>query len=442
MDIELLWEKTCALVRPEMSSVSYQTWIEQGLKPVDMRDEVLYARASSDFVYSFVEKHWGELLGDALCRAAQQPMKLKLLTGKQAAARAEQDAENAKTENASRQSSLIPGYTFDTFVVGNSNSFAHAASLAVAEAPAESYNPLFLYGGVGLGKTHLMHAIGHYILEKNPDTKVRYVTTETFTNELITAIQQKKTPEFREKYRQCDLLLVDDIQFLARRESTQEEFLHTFNALHAAGKQIVISSDKTPKEIQKLEERLSSRFEWGLIADIQKPDYETRVAILQRKAADELMDVGPGVLEMIASRVDSNIRELEGCLKRLSAYAMLTGRPINLSLAEDALREIFQRSQPRQLTCQDVMDTVARYYSISAEDLKSPRRSREISVPRQIAMYLCREVANVSFPRIGDAFRRDHSTIQHGCDKIAEDMKTSASLTSLIGDLTRQLREN
>ena len=202
-----------------------------------------------------------------------------------------------------------------------------------------------------------------------------------------------------------------------------------------------IKDDQLWKEIQKLEERLSSRFEWGLIADIQKPDYETRVAILQRKAADELMDVGPGVLEMIASRVDSNIRELEGCLKRLSAYAMLTGRPIDRPLAEDALREIFQRAQPRQLTCQDVMDTVARYYSITSDDLKSPRRSREISVPRQIAMYLCREVANVSFPRIGDAFRRDHSTIQHGCDKIAEDMKTSASLTSLISDLTRQLRE-
>ena len=440
MDKELLWEKTCALVKPEMSSVSYQTWIEQGLKPVDIRDEVLYAQASSDFVYSFVEKHWGELLGDALSRAAQQPMKLKLLTRKQAQDRAEQ--ENVPQNRSARPSSLIPGYTFDSFVVGNSNSFAHAACLAVAEAPADAYNPLFLYGGVGLGKTHLMHAIGHYILEKNPDMQVRYVTTEAFTNELITAIQQKKTAEFREKYRQCDLLLVDDVQFLARRESTQEEFFHTFNALHAAGKQIVLSSDKPPREIQKLEERLSSRFEWGLIADIQKPDYETRVAILQRKAADELMDVAPGVLEMIASRVDSNIRELEGCLKRLSAYAMLTGRPIDQSLAEDALREIFQRAQPRQLTCQDVMDTVARYYSITAEDLKSPRRSRQISVPRQIAMYLCREVANVSFPRIGDAFQRDHSTIQHGCDKIAEDMKTSASLTSLISDLTRQLRES
>ncbi len=440
MDKELLWQKACDLVRPEMSSVSYQTWIQQGLKPVDIREQAFFAQASSDFVYTFVEKHWGELLTEALTQAAGQPMQLRLLTQKQAQDWASAP-ERRPLSSGRNDAGLIPGYTFDTFVVGGANSFAHAACLAVAEAPADAYNPLFLYGGVGLGKTHLMHAIGHFVLEQHPDAVVRYVTTETFTNELIMAIQQKKTAEFRDRYRRCDLLLVDDIQFLARRESTQEEFFHTFNALHAAGKQIVLSSDKPPREIQKLEERLSSRFEWGLIADIQKPDYETRVAILRRKAQDELMDVQPEVLEMIAARVDSNIRELEGCLKRLSAYAMLTGRPIDTALAEDALREIFQRAQPRQLTCQDVMETVARYYSITTEDLKSPRRSREISVPRQIAMYLCREVADVSFPKIGDAFRRDHSTIQHGCDKIAEDMKTSASLTTLIGDLTRQLRE-
>ena len=438
MDTELLWQNACEIIRPEMSPVSYNTWIKDGLRPVAAEEDVFYAQAESDFVFSFVEKHWGVLVSNALSQAAQRPMDFRLLTKSQAA---DFVPGAAKRVAPPAMSTLNPGYTFDTFVVGGNNRFAHAASLAVAESPADAYNPLFLYGGVGLGKTHLMQAIGHFVLQQRPDTVVRYVTTETFTNELIQSIQNRKTQDFRDRYRNCDLLLVDDIQFLARRESTQEEFFHTFNALHSAGKQIVISSDKPPREIAKLEERLSSRFEWGLIADIQKPDFETRVAILQRKAADEMMRVDQNVLEMIAGRVENNIRELEGCLKRLSAYSSLTGRPIDMSLAEEALREVFQRVEPRHLTCDDVIEAVAAYYSITPEDIRGPRRSREVSVPRQIAMYLCREVASVSFPRIGDAFRRDHSTVQHGCDKIGTDMKENPALASLISDLTRQLKE-
>ncbi len=403
-----------------------------------MYDNGFYAEAVSELIYSFVERNWAPLIENALRQASGQPIELKLLRkGEQP----ELPKQGGKDDSEHASNVLNPAYTFDTFVVGSSNRFAQAACLAVAEAPAEAYNPLFLYGGVGLGKTHLMHAIGHFVLNARPDTIVRYVTTETFTNELIEAIQQKRTTEFRERYRKCDLLLVDDIQFLARKESTQEEFHNTFNALHDAGKQIVITSDRPPKDIPKLTDRLASRFAWGLIADIGKPDFETRVAILQKKSSDEMLNIDREVLEMIASRVDSNIRELEGCLKRLSAYSTLTGRPIDRQMAEDALREVFQSSEPRRLTCEDIIEAVAQYYSISVEDMKGPRRNREITVPRQIAMFLCREIGSVSFPHIGDAFGRDHSTIQHGCDRISEERRQNPALDTVLKDLTRQLQE-
>ncbi len=440
LDHQLLWQNACQLIKLQMPSVSYRTWIEEGLTPVKMDGQSFYVRASSDFVCTFVEKNWADQLTLALSQAADMPVNLRLLGEHDDIA---SDADDRPDSGAARsaEAALNPSYTFDTFVVGGSNRFAHAASLAVAESPAVAYNPLFLYGGVGLGKTHLMHAIGHFVLKRDPHAVVRYVTTETFTNELIEAIRQKRTQEFRDRFRHCDLLLVDDIQFLARKESTQEEFFHTFNDLQQAGKQIVLTADKLPQEIPKLEERLSSRFSGGLIADIGRPDFETRVAILQKKCADLLLPVDMEVLESIASKVDSNIRELEGCLKRLSAYASLTGRPIDMRLAEDALREVFRHAEPRHLTCTDVIETVARYYSLPAESLTGPRRSREITVPRQIAMYLCRQVANVSYPRIGDAFGRDHSTVQHGCDKIQQERAFNASLNTVLSDLSRQLRE-
>ena len=438
MNDQELWTHVCQLIQPQMPMVSYSTWIDNGLSPVGLQDGVFYAEANTDFVYSFVERNWSSLIENALLQAAGQPVRLQLLHKGERPQGASQPKQ-AEAEHTG--SELNPAYTFDTFVVGNANRFAHAACLAVAEAPADAYNPLFLYGGVGLGKTHLMHAIGHFVLNRNPGTVVRYVTTETFTNELIEAIQQKRTPEFRDRYRKCDLLLIDDIQFLAKKESTQEEFHNTFNALHDAGKQIVITSDRPPKDIPKLTDRLTSRFAWGLIADVGRPDFETRVAILQKKSTDDMLNIDREVLEMIASRVESNIRELEGCLKRLSAYSSLTGRPIDKQLAEDALREVFQSSAPRQLTCDDIIEVVAQYYSLTGDDLKGPRRNREISVPRQIAMYLCREVGDASFPRIGDAFGRDHSTIQHGCERIAEERKDNPSMATVIDDLTKQLQE-
>ncbi len=434
-----LWTGACRLLQPQMPLVSYSTWIQNGLSPVGLQDGVFYVEANTDFIFSFVERNWLTLITHAIQQASGQELQVQLLHKGE---RRPEKADAVPADDPAAGSELNPGYTFDTFVVGSANRFAHAACLAVAEAPADAYNPLFLYGGVGLGKTHLMHAIGHFVLNNQPSTIVRYVTTETFTNELIESIQQKKMPEFRDRYRKCDLLLIDDIQFLAKKESTQEEFHNTFNALHDAGKQIVITSDRPPKEIPRLTDRLISRFAWGLIADIGKPDYETRLAILQKKCADEMLSIDPEVLSLIAQRVESNIRELEGCLKRLSAYSTLTGRPIDMRLAEDALKEIFQKADPRSLTCSDIIEAVAQYYSLTAEDLKGPRRNREISMPRQIAMYLCREVANASFPRIGEAFGRDHSTIQHGCDRIGEERSQNHALETVIRDITQQLKEN
>ncbi len=438
METEALWKDACDMMRPEMGAISFDTWIAGALKPVLLEDDTFYVEASSDFHRSFVEKRYAALVANSLTQAVGRPLTLKIVTPQQAEELKNGDSPAKRSASAAK---LNPKYTFDTFVVGNNNRFAHAASLAVAESPADAYNPLFIYGGVGLGKTHLMHAIGHFVLKNNPKARIEYITTEMFTNELISAIQSHKNAEFRDRYRNVDVLLVDDIQFLAKAERTQEEFFHTFNALHSAGKQIVISSDKPPKEIPRLEERLSSRFEWGLIADIQKPDLETRIAILQRKAQDEMMKVDDDVLGMIAERVESNIRELEGCLTRLSAYAALTKRPIDVSLAEEALREVFQRVEPRRLTCEDVINAVANYYTISVEDIIGARRNREITVPRQVAMYLCRTLADVSFPRIGDAFKRDHSTIQHGCDKVEQELKTDTTLASQVSDISRQLKE-
>ena len=345
-------------------------------------------------------------------------------------------------EKAPDESSLNPKYTFDTFVVGSSNRFAHAAALAVAEAPADAYNPLFIYGGVGLGKTHLMHAIGHYMLSQKPTLRVKYVTCELFMNEMVNSLNKKTQAEFREKYRNIDVLMVDDIQFLTGKTGTQEEFFHTFNALHTAGKQIILSSDKPPREIAKLEDRLRSRFEWGLIADISKPDLETRVAILKSKAEEELLKVDTDVLTMIAERVANNVRELEGCLTRLVAYSSLTGKPVDRQLAEDALREIFARVEPRHLTCDDVMEAVAAYYSVSVDDLKSPRRSRDVAVPRQIAMYISRELVGAPLTQIGDSFGgRDHSTVNHACQKVSLEIRSSSTLNTLVSDLMQQLQD-
>lgn len=439
VDVQSLWEQACAVMRTEMTQVTFDTWIKTALRPLGFSGDQVFIEAVTDFYHKFVGPRYTALIANSLSQVAGRPLRAQLLTPMQADEyRAGITPENKPDHSAS----LNPKYTFSTFVVGSNNRFAHAAALAVAESPADAYNPLFIYGGVGLGKTHLMHAIGHYVLSQRPTARVKYVTSEVFVNEMITALNKKTLPEFREKYRNIDVLMMDDVQFLAGKTGSQEEFFHTFNALHTAGKQIVLTSDKPPREIAKLEERLCSRFEWGLIADIAKPDLETRVAILQKKAEDELLNVDTDVLTMIAERVSNNVRELEGCLTRLVAFSSLTGRPVDKQLAEEALKEIFARSEPRHVTCEDVMEAVATYYSVSVADLKGPRRTRDVAVPRQIAMYIARETVGAPLTMIGDAFgHRDHSTVNHACQKVAGEVKTSPALSTLVNDLIQQLQE-
>ena len=439
MEIQTVWDQACTVMHREMTEVTFNTWIKAALKPLGAEGDQFYIGAVTDFYYSFVVPRYSALIGNSLSEVAGRPVKAVILTPAQTEKYlAGAGVEEKPADNAN----LNPKYTFDTFVVGSNNRFAHAAALAVAEAPADAYNPLFIYGGVGLGKTHLMHAIGNYMLSQNPKLRIKYVTSELFMNEMVNALNKKTQPEFREKYRNIDVLMVDDVQFLTGKMGMQEEFFHTFNTLHTAGKQIIMTSDKPPRDIVKLEERLVSRFEWGLIADISKPDLETRVAILRRKAEEEMLNVDNSVLTMIAERVTNNVRELEGCLTRLVAYSSLTGKPVDKALAEDALREIFARSEPRHVTCEDVMEAVATYYNVTAADLKGARRNREFVTPRQIAMYISRELVEAPLTAIGGCFGgRDHSTVNHACQKVAADMKASPSIHTLVNDLMQKLQE-
>ena len=339
---------------------------------------------------------------------------------------------------------LNPRYTFDTFVVGSNNSLAHAASLAVAENPAEVYNPLFIYGGVGLGKTHLMHSIAHYILEHNPSTKVLYVTSEVFTNELIEAIRYRSDTtsiqDFRKKYRNIDVLLIDDIQFIKGKESTQEEFFHTFNTLHESKKQIIISSDKPPKEFETLEERLRSRFEWGLQVDIQSPDYETRMAILRKKGELEGYTIDDEVLKYIATNVKSNIREIEGALTKIVAVSRLKNTEVNVVLAEEVLKDLISPDIKKKVTVESITEIVAEHFGITSADILSSKKSRNIAHPRQICMYLCRELIDLSLKDVGQKLgKRDHSTVLHGCNKIADDLETDPSLQAVIDVLKKKI---
>ena len=439
MNMEMLWDKTCALLLQEMPYVSYNTWVEGNLAPVSLEGDCLYLSLAMENMRGMIQKRYGILIDRCLTEAAGRPMRAEILT------REEMEAHRAGTEEGAdgKGSHLNPQYTFESFVVGEGNRFAHATSLAVAENPAEAYNPLFIYGGVGLGKTHLMQAIGHFVHQADQEKKILYMTSETFTNELINSIQQKKTYEFRERIRQADVLLVDDIQFIAGRESTQQEFFNIFNELHNANKQIVLTSDKQPKEIQRLEERLVSRFEWGLVADIQRPDIDTRVAILREKTQQKRIDVPDEVLQLIAGKIDSNIRELEGCLARLVAYAKLVRQPITTELCETALKEIFDQQQHRQITAELIMRTVTDYYGLSMDSLTSDSRRREITVPRQIAMYLTREMTGMSLPRIGSVFGgRDHTTVMHSCKTVEANMKTNAGVKSVVEDIQRLVRDS
>lgn len=416
------WENVLRLVREEVNDYQFTTWFAP-LHPILVGDNRMVFEFENKFVLSIMRQSYYLMLKNAVMISYGKEYQIDFVPkGENPILSASPEKQSDQPEgDLSTASMLNPKYTFETFVVGASNQFAHAAALAVAELPSDAYNPLFLYGGAGLGKTHLMHAIGHHIHRNNPNAKLLYITSESFTNQLINAITQRTSQELRDRLRTVDVLMVDDIQFIAGKTATQEEFFHTFNELHGNGKQIVISSDRPPKEIPTLEERLRSRFEWGLIADIQKPDYETRIAILRKKAELEHIAVSDNVLHYIAEKIESNIRELEGSLTRVNAMAQLSGGQITLEMAREALERIMPAGEARAVTPETIIKAVAEYFSVSEADILSQRRNREIAQARQIAMYLIREQTQLSTTRIGDLFGgRDHTTVMHACDKIAQ----------------------
>jgi len=442
-----IWQHVLKILSNELNNdVSFNTFLKPA-RLVSLEHDTAIVEVPNDFTQSIIQKRYLNLIKDILSSVLKTNINVKLQINPHGFEKESVPTDTVlpeepevKTVLDDIKSTLNQKYTFDTFVVGNSNRFAHAASLAVAQAPARAYNPFFIYGGVGLGKTHLMHAIGHYILEQNPSCKVLYISSERFTNELINSIRDDKNVEFRNKYRTIDVLLIDDIQFIAGKERTQEEFFHTFNALHDANKQIVISSDRPPKEIPTLEERLRSRFEWGLITDIQPPDFETRIAILQKKAMMENLVVPSDVINFIATKIETNIRELEGALIRIVAYSSLTGSPIDLSLAEQVLKDILPDEKPKQVTSQQIIEEVGNYFSLSPEDFKSKKRTKDLAFARQIAMYLCCELTDLSLPKIGEEFGgRDHTTVIHARDKIASDVIKDSQLSSLIDSIKKKL---
>ncbi len=429
-------------LEPEITKISFDTWIAPlGIRSIEGNNIVF--TTTSEFQRDFIENKYRPLIFNTLRYITNKDWTFSVidLSKEQPEETSEviTDADDSNLQEIeSNKSTLNPKYTFETFVVGNNNRFAHAAALAVGNEPSKSYNPLFLYGGVGLGKTHLMHAIGNRILELYKNYNVLYVTSEKFTNQLINAIKDNKNDMFRSKYRNIDVLLIDDIQFIAGKERIQEEFFHTFNALYEEGKQIIISSDKPPRDIPFLEDRLKSRFEWGLLADISCPDYETRLAILRKKAQDENIIIDDFILSNIANKIDSNIRELEGVFNKIVARASLTHSSITIELAEKIITE-FKYESEKVISCDFIKETVAKYFSIEKDDLSGNKRSNDIAFPRQIAMYLCREVANMSYPQIGIDFGgRDHSTVMHACKKIEKEVKEKNN-TKLIVDSVKNI---
>lgn len=440
-NLDNIWKNVLNIIKVELTEVSYNTWLKT-ITPISMSNNKIVLGAPNDFTKGILEGRYLNLIKNAIKKVTNEDYEIVfIIPGEDHSTVTDNIKPREYADEEFSKPNLNPKYTFDTFVIGNSNRFAHAASLAVAEAPAQTYNPLFLYGGVGLGKTHLMHAIGHYILSQSPDTKVVYVSSEKFTNELINSIREYRNEEFRNKYRNVDVLLVDDIQFIAGKEGTQEEFFHTFNALHDSNKQIIISSDRPPKEIPTLEDRLRSRFEWGLIADIQAPDLETRIAILRKKANLESIEVPDDVMQYIASIIKSNIRELEGALIRVVAYSSLTNEQITVSLAEEALKDIISEDKPRKVTVEVIKEEVSKAYGIKMEDFESRKRTRAIAYPRQIAMYLSRELTDLSLPKIGDEFGgRDHTTVIHACDKIISEIEDDTDIKDKIEELTNRIK--
>lgn len=445
MDIKENWDLIKETLKTEydLSEISYNTWVKP-LRFHSVDHDVVTIMIPSDQAHAlkYISSKYKSYFQVTVSEMFNHTYDIEFILEKDAddeMMSAPGNVYNINYENANLNSK----YRFDTFVVGGNNKFAHSASLAVAESPGVAYNPLYLYGGAGLGKTHLMHSIGHFILEHNPDMKVLYVTSEQFTNEVIESIRSgnaSKMTKFREKYRTVDVLLIDDVQFIIGKESTQEEFFHTFNVLHSAGKQLILSSDKPPKEMETLEERFRSRFEWGLIADIQPPDYETRMAILKKNAENYNKEINEEIFQYIATNIKSNIRELEGAFNKVIAYSKLNKVEINLSSVQEALKDIISPNEKKQITSGLIVEVVAEHFGITPEDIMSKRRNTEYVLPRQICMYLCRKYTDDSLQSIGKAVgKKDHTTVIHGIEKITEDIEKNDELKGKIDIIIKKL---
>lgn len=429
-DLMKLWTECLILLEEEVTPVGFNTWIKD-IKPVKKTDTTFTLSVRTEIIKNMVEMRYYDLIKNTLAQITGKFYELEFLIG-----------EIIEERRDYKPSSVYEKYTFDNFVVGNSNRFAQSASLAVSEAPAYAYNPLFLHGGVGLGKTHLMHAIGNYIKKDNPDAKIVFLTAEQFTTELINSIKDNKNQEFRDKYRNIDVLLVDDIQFIAGKTTTEEEFFHTFNALHEANKQIVLTSDRPPNEIKTLQERLRSRFGWGLICDIQPPDYETRMAILRKKAQDDNISISDEIIEFIAQKVKSNIRELEGVFNRVVAYRSLINREITIDVAMEALKDYGEMAE-KKITPEYIIESCAKFYGVKKEDIYSEKRTKNIVLARQVSIYIMKEVTNYSFPKIGSIFGKDHATAIYAIKKVKELMDSDESakfnIEGLINDIKGEI---
>ncbi|EHJ09129.1 chromosomal replication initiator protein DnaA [Staphylococcus simiae] len=448
-----IWEKVLEIAQDRLSAMSYSTFLKD-TELYSIKDNEAIVLSSMPFNANWLNQQYAEIIQAILFDVIGYDVKPHFITTDELANYSNNEVSTTKETsdkpNEPNYDNHVLGReqfnahnTFDTFVIGPGNRFPHAASFAVAEAPAKAYNPLFIYGGVGLGKTHLMHAIGHYVLNNNPDAKVIYTSSEKFTNEFIKSIRDNEAEAFRERYRNIDVLLIDDIQFIQNKVQTQEEFFYTFNELHQNNKQIVISSDRPPKEIAKLEERLRSRFEWGLTVDITPPDYETRMAILQKKIEEEHLDIPPEALNYIANQIQSNIRELEGALTRLLAYSQLLGKPITTELTAEALKDIIQAPKSKKITIQDIQKVVGQYYNVKLEDFSAKKRTKSIAYPRQIAMYLSRELTDFSLPKIGEEFGgRDHTTVIHAHEKISKDLKEDPIFKQEVENLEKDIRND
>ncbi len=436
LDASQAWQQALPRIERQLSKPSYEAFLK-AMRPMALNHDVFVFSVPSLFAKEWLEGRYRRLITDTLQEVLMRGVDVEfVVTAGEPTGSLPRDSSIARP--LSNEALVTTGrYTFDNFVIGSGNRFAHAAALAVAEAPAKAYNPLFIYGGVGLGKTHLLQAIGHFVLTHKQLARVMYVSSEKFTNDLINSIRDDKTVEFRNKYRTADVLLIDDIQFLAGKERTQEEFFHTFNALHESNRQLIISSDRPPREIPTLEDRLRSRFEWGLIADIQPPDYETRIAILRKKAERDAIDLPDEVAQFIAQRISSNIRELEGALSRLRAHAQMSGTSLSVDLAAEILREILPQTRIRPVTIPSIQRAVAEFFGIRIEEMKAKRRTKGVAFPRQVAMYLSRELTDASLPRIGEEFGgRDHTTVMHACERVRgavlQDTHLAAGIQSLV----------